>query len=131
MKEELFAGFEKIIKRQTGLRVKIILNPIDIEDILEVVSSNTDVTVADIIGPSRRSSIAEARQISCYLSRIYTEYSLLEIGQRIGGRDHSSVFHSINVVKGFLDIQDEKITHLISKLKLILYERAIPIGATV
>lgn len=42
--------------------------------------------------------ISIARHIAIYLSRKYTELSLTEIGNKFGGKDHSTVIHSINKV---------------------------------
>ena len=39
------------------------------------------------------------RQIAMYLSRKLTNASLLEIGDKFGGKDHSTVLHSIKKVE--------------------------------
>jgi chromosomal replication initiator protein len=39
------------------------------------------------------------RQISMYLCRKLTNASLLEIGDKFGGKDHSTVLHSIKKVE--------------------------------
>jgi len=39
------------------------------------------------------------RQVAMYLSRKLTEASLLEIGEKFGGKDHSTVLHSIKKVE--------------------------------
>jgi chromosomal replication initiator protein len=39
------------------------------------------------------------RQIAIYLSRKLTGSSLIEIGEKFGGKDHSTVLHSIKKVE--------------------------------
>jgi chromosomal replication initiator protein len=39
------------------------------------------------------------RQVGMYLSRKMTDASLLEIGDKFGGKDHSTVLHSIKKVE--------------------------------
>jgi chromosomal replication initiator protein len=39
------------------------------------------------------------RQVSMYLSRKLTNASLVEIGDKFGGKDHSTVLHSIKKVE--------------------------------
>ena len=39
------------------------------------------------------------RQVAIYLCRKFTNTSLLEIGDKFGGKDHSTVLHSIKKVE--------------------------------
>jgi chromosomal replication initiation ATPase DnaA len=48
---------------------------------------------------SRKREIVEARQIYCYLMRKHTDLSLKAIGATIGGRDHSTVIHSLDALE--------------------------------
>ena len=60
------------------------------------------------------------RQLAMYLSRELTQASLNDIGQRFGGKDHSTVLHAINKVKemiaqsGETAEQAQRITRLIN-----------------
>ena len=47
----------------------------------------------------RTKGIVRPRQIAIYLCRIFTDESLLEIGRGFGGRDHSTVLHSIATIE--------------------------------
>lgn len=51
---------------------------------------------------TRRREVCEARQVACFILRRDTDFSLERIG-RLLGIDHSSVVHSIQVVKNLLD----------------------------
>ena len=43
------------------------------------------------------------RQVAMYLSRELTDLSLPEIGEFFGGKDHTTVLHSFNKIKGELN----------------------------
>jgi chromosomal replication initiator protein len=47
----------------------------------------------DLCGKQRDKHIVVPRQVAMYLMRQETEASLMEIGQALGGRDHSTVMH--------------------------------------
>jgi chromosomal replication initiator protein len=68
------------------------------EMIIETVSNFYNLKPEDITGSSRRREITVPRQISMYLSREMAGLSLPQIGQAFGGRDHSTVLYSCNLV---------------------------------
>ncbi len=51
----------------------------------------------EMIGPSRRRSVAAARSVGMYLARVLTTKSLQAIGDAFGGRDHTTVMHSLRL----------------------------------
>ena len=53
---------------------------------------------ADLQSRRRHRSITEPRQLTMWLARKHTRYSLQEIGGQLGGRDHTTVMHSIRSV---------------------------------
>ena len=57
-----------------------------------------NVDEAVLRGTQRTKGIAEARQVAIYLVRQLTKLSTPDIGQEFGGRDHTTVLHSINKV---------------------------------
>jgi chromosomal replication initiator protein len=69
--------------------------------ICELVSGQFNVSVEDLQSKSRKKAITTPRQIAMYLSRKYTEESLVDIGKTFN-RDHSTVLHSIKVVSNKL-----------------------------
>jgi|694.fasta_scaffold87132_4 chromosomal replication initiation ATPase DnaA len=54
---------------------------------------------ACLVGPCRRKNVAHARSTAIFLARRLTGKSLVEIGRFFGDRDHTTVLHSIRVVK--------------------------------
>ena len=55
------------------------------------------------------------RQIAMYLARTLTELSTTHIGEAFGGKDHTTVMHASNKVKGRLG-SDPFFTALINKI---------------
>jgi chromosomal replication initiator protein len=70
-----------------------------LSDITEVVASHFGVTETDLQGKRRLKSIVLPRQVCMFLARKLTTLSLEEIGAHFGGRDHSTVLHSIEKVQ--------------------------------
>jgi chromosomal replication initiator protein len=76
---------------------------ISIEKIIKVVCEHFNMEESLIQSPSRKREIAQARQISMYLAKKYTDHSLAHIGIKIGGKDHATVLHSIKTVKNQME----------------------------
>jgi chromosomal replication initiator protein len=55
--------------------------------------------VDDLRSKTRKKDIATARQIAMYFSQQYTTFPLKHIGDRFGGRDHSTVVHAAKTVQ--------------------------------
>lgn len=71
--------------------------------IINIVSDHMNVPYNDIISSKRSQSIATARQIVMYLCRKYlANYSLKQIGQALGGRDHSTVLSGVEKIKSLM-----------------------------
>ena len=72
---------------------------VNIENIIKVVAEHYNLSVNDLVGQKRSKNIMLPRQIAMYLAREMTEYSTTEIGMEFGGRDHTTVIHSIDKIK--------------------------------
>jgi len=63
------------------------------------VAEEFGVSLGDLKTRRRNKNIVLPRQIAMYLSRELTDFSLPEIGQFFGGKDHTTVLHSYNKIK--------------------------------
>ena len=63
--------------------------------VLIEVARKHGLAVADLTGPRRARKIVAARQEAYYRMRTETMLSLLQIGQRLGGKDHTTVLYGI------------------------------------
>jgi chromosomal replication initiator protein len=71
---------------------------ISIDDIKREVAAYFGIKVADLASKRRSQNLVYPRQIAMHLCRQLTSASLPVIGKMFGGRDHSTVIHSLNVV---------------------------------
>jgi len=70
-----------------------------IDDILKIVSRHFKVPRTDLLSSRRSRDVVRPRQIAMYLAKSLTSRSLPEIGRRFGGRDHTTVLHSVRKVE--------------------------------
>lgn len=73
--------------------------PNSIKKIQQVVAKYFDLSVDDLKGKKRNTSISQARHIAFYLSRLMTEESYVKIGSEFGNRDHATAIHSFEKIK--------------------------------
>jgi chromosomal replication initiator protein DnaA len=71
---------------------------VSVDEILTAVAEHFRVSAQDLCGKQRDKHIVVPRQIAMYLMRQETAASLLEIGQALGGRDHSTVLHGCDKI---------------------------------
>lgn len=88
---------------------------IDINTIQKVVSEYYNLDIDDMKSKKRTQNIAFPRQIAMYLSREITDLSLPQIGEKFGGRDHTTVIHAHNKIQEKYD-EDNDFTNVIDKL---------------
>jgi chromosomal replication initiator protein len=65
-----------------------------LKHIIAVTARYFTVTQAALTGPSRRTSLVQARNIIVHLARQLTDLSYAEIGRQLGGRDHTTIMHA-------------------------------------
>jgi chromosomal replication initiator protein len=75
----------------------------DVEQIIRVVAEAMQVRPNDIKGDRRQQSIARARQTAMYLTRKITGLSYPAIGERFGGKDHSTVMNAEQRITQLMD----------------------------
>ena len=75
-------------------------NQVTLQVIIDAVTNFYNVKLQDLQSRRRHKSITEPRQICMWLARKNTRFSLEEIGGYFGGRDHTTVMHSIKTVNG-------------------------------
>ncbi len=71
---------------------------VKLQTIIDAVTAHYNVKLSELQSKSRQKSIAEPRQVCMWLARKRTRFSLQEIGGYFGGRDHTTVMHSIRTV---------------------------------
>lgn len=79
---------------------------IPIEKIQAEVGKFYNVSVNEMKGSRRVQNIVLARQVAMYLAREMTDNSLPRIGREFGGKDHTTVIHAYEKIKGMIEIDD-------------------------
>src|SRR2546426_2889940 len=70
-----------------------------IDRVQEVVARRWRVTPEGLRCKARTKTLTIPRQVAMYLARDMLGMQLVEIGQAFGGRDHSTVIHSVDKVE--------------------------------
>jgi chromosomal replication initiator protein len=87
-------------KEQLKLDIEDERKTINTETITKTVSSYFKIPVPDIRSKARNKEITLARHIAMYFSYYLAKSTLTEIGNYFGKRDHTSVMHGVNKIKG-------------------------------
>jgi len=94
--------------------------PITPELIFEQTTEMYGFSKEELIGGSRRRPLVTARQVAMYIFRELTDLSYPGIAREFGGRDHTTVIHAVEKIKGLMaerrEIYDQ-VTALISALR--------------
>jgi chromosomal replication initiator protein len=88
--------------------------------ILETTAKMFGWTIDDLCGKSRRRPLVTARQIGMYVFRELTDYSYPKIAEEFGGRDHTTVMHACEKIRGQMAekrVVFEQVNDLISRIK--------------
>ncbi len=79
------------------------------DDIINYVCSYYQIKPTQLRGPRRTASLVKARQVAMYLIHEELRLTLVEIGNLLGGRDHTTIIHGVEKIKSLVD-NKEKIT---------------------
>ena len=83
------------------------------------VAAYYDLSVAELISPSRAARISWPRQVAIHLARELTGASLTEIGEAFGGRNHATVVHACKRVSEQLASDPDVTTQLLELSAMI------------
>ena len=86
---------KKVLNRSSEIKKKAI----DLEDVSKAIQKYYDLSLADLKSKKRIREVSFARQMAMFLMKKHTNKSLRDIGMFFGGRDHSTVLHSIEKIE--------------------------------
>ncbi len=75
---------------------------LSVDNIQQTAAEYYNLRVADLLSKKRSRHIARPRQLAMYLTKEYTSLSLPQIGDRFGGRDHTTVLHACRKITELL-----------------------------
>ena len=91
-------------------------NKMDAEGIVKTVCAYYTVKPNAIRGKGRAQKVVFPRQVAMYLLKKFTKLSLQEIGSALGGRDHSTVLHSLSKIERMV-LEDVRVQHELEALQ--------------
>jgi chromosomal replication initiator protein len=86
-----------------------------VERIQEATSATLALPLTDLSSAKRGRQVVYARQVAMYLCRELTDLSLPAIGQRFGGRDHTTVLHAHRQMRARI-LTEEPTRELVDKI---------------
>ncbi|HEX7125961.1 MAG TPA: chromosomal replication initiator protein DnaA [Thermodesulfobacteriota bacterium] len=90
-----------------------------VDDVIHAVANHFKVRVSDLKGARKLQAFTLPRQTAMYLARTCTKASFPEIGDRFGGKDHSTVIHAVNRVKGRME-EDAEFRRTVERIRASL-----------
>jgi chromosomal replication initiator protein len=120
------AAYSSLTRKEIDMNlVKEVLNKvmkhgnakeITIDEVLKVVSAKFGVKVSDLKSDKRNKNLVLPRQMAMYLCRKITSESFPDIGDKIGGKDHSTVIYANNKMRKLVE-EDQKIKRLAEEIE--------------
>jgi chromosomal replication initiator protein len=89
---------------------------ITIDSIQKIVAANFNISVSDLKSSKKLKIYSFPRQVSMFLCRTMTKSSYPEIGEKFGGKDHSTVIHAVRQIEKRQN-EDRDLNSLIESIK--------------
>jgi chromosomal replication initiator protein len=94
-------------------------------DVVQLVADAFGITVDQIMARDRSRQVALPRQIAMYLLREEAQISLPQIGEALGGRDHTTVMYACDKVSDLLE-EDARLRRQVVDIRDQLYGQPVP-----
>jgi chromosomal replication initiator protein len=95
---------------------------ISIEEVMTTVAAFYGVTRDELLGRSRSKEMVHPRQVVMYLAREELQITLPQIGEILGGRDHTTVMYGVEKITDAID-KDDTLRREILAIRERLYNR--------
>jgi chromosomal replication initiator protein len=109
-------AFASLMHQEVTLELakKVLLNTdapekdlVDFSDVIKGMQQFYPCTLEQLCSKSRNQQLSFIRQVAMFLFKTVANKSLREIGEYLGGRDHSTVMHAVNKIKQYADNQED------------------------
>lgn len=94
---------------------------VNYKHILKAVSSFYDIPQDDLVLKNRKKELVRPRQVAMYLLRSEIEFSFPGIGEKLGGRDHTTAIHAYDKISKLLE-NDVKLSEEIYQIRELIYK---------
>jgi chromosomal replication initiator protein len=73
------------------------------DDVINEVCSHFNVKATQLKGPKRDAFLVTARQVCMYILNIELKLTTVEVGNLLGGRDHTTIMHGVDKIRKLVD----------------------------
>ncbi len=91
--------------------------------IIEEVCKYFEVNLELLRRRKRNRYIVEPRQVCMYFLSKYTKISLKEIGEKLGGYDHTTVIHAKNTISNLIATGNQVIVEAVCAIEIVIIEK--------
>lgn len=92
---------------------------VSVKDLIKIIADFYNIDEASIYEKTRRKEIVKPRQVIMYILREDFSVSYPSIGQKLGGRDHTTVIHSCEKIKNDLQA-DSTLNQELGQIRALL-----------
>jgi chromosomal replication initiator protein len=85
---------------------------VNIDDVVQTVSNFYNIEEEKVYSKTRKRKIVKPRQVTMYILREDYSFAYPAIGEKIGGRDHTTVIHSYKKIKEELTTDSELVQEI-------------------
>jgi len=119
------SGLPLSMKLASAALVDLVPHPGEIEpqQVVRVVARVFGLTPERLLGRDRSKEVALPRQVAMYLLRQEGNVSLPQIGEAIGGRDHTTVMYACDKIADMLE-RDDRLRRQVIQIREQLFGRA-------
>ena len=97
-------------------------NKLDSTQVLYAVAAAFGIDAKELLGKDRSREIALPRQVAMYLMREEANFSLPQIGEALGGRDHTTVMYGCDKIADLIE-RDDRLRRQLIQIREQLYGR--------
>lgn len=98
---------------------------LDIDQIIETVAHAFGIPLDRLLSRERTRQVALPRQVAMYLLREDANISLPQIGEALGGRDHTTVMYGYDKISNLIE-QDDRLRRQVVDIRDKLYKHSQP-----
>jgi chromosomal replication initiator protein len=102
--QPLTVTLAQFVLNKHGVRARRHTN---LDDVLEAAATYHQLSMDDLISKRRTREVTRARHVAIYLAREETDASLPQIGEALGGRNHSTVLHGYQKIADEIEADDD------------------------
>lgn len=113
--------YELAVEALKDYFVKSIISKNKIDLLQQIIAETYNISLEDLKGKKRNTEIAVPRQIAMFICRKYINESYPKIGSEFGGKDHTTVMHSVNKIEKEIKTNkklEEEINKIVNRMNV-------------